>query len=124
MCQIIPIQSQDNTLSHFQNHTPHYHLTRCSPLIQGHLTLQCTVREGILSDLSSVRTKFLADDLQSGGGEFPNAPYSFTLGYPSSHVAEYLQQRYFMSEKEQQQLCNHYYILSYNNYEVQSSMSI
>ena len=47
--------------------------------------------EGTLSDLSLVRIKLLADELQRGGGELLDAPCSLALRYPSSLEAEFLQ---------------------------------
>ena len=45
----------------------------------------------MLSDLPLVSIDFLADNLQKGGDELVDAPSSFTLRYPPSLVAEFLQ---------------------------------
>jgi hypothetical protein len=63
-----------------------------------------------------VRIKFLADDLQREGGKFLEALCSFTMGYPSSLVTEFLLRYHLTSEKHEQQLCNNYYVLNYNAY--------
>jgi len=70
--------------------TPHMMLTFTSGASHTSVHRECQ-GEGILSDLSLVRIKLLADDLQKGGGELLDAPCSFALRYPSSLEAEFLQ---------------------------------
>jgi hypothetical protein len=71
--------------------------------------------EGILSDLSSVRIKFLADDLQRGRGDC-----WILLALSHWGILHHLWQNFFSDpphiKKQKQQLCNNYYVLSHNAY--------
>jgi len=62
----------------------------------------------------SVLSKNQVDDVHSGGEGFLDAPFSFTLGYPSSFAAEFLQRCPLTSNKAEQQLHNHYCVLKYS----------
>jgi len=89
----MPIQSQDACPVLFSKIRPHTLIISDDPYFYYRAISNFTTKSVLQGRYPgcSVFGKNQVDDVHRGGEGFLDAPFSFTLGYPSSFAAEFLQ---------------------------------